>query len=196
MEDRPVEQAAESPGGPASARGWWWDGRQTVASRRRWWTWALLGLTLLGLWAILLFQSDWRVTDRLLGSAMADLRATRAAFEEGDLDQARDDAGRAAVRTRAARSRIDGPLWWLLGRTSQYGPNLRTVQHLVATAHAAAAAVVLGSCDGLGDLATAAADLRGNARDGVDPSLALAREELLDLSGVLDVEVASRAGCP
>lgn len=168
---------------------------QPVKRLRRSWPWALVGLLLVGLWTILLFQSDWKATDRLLGSAMRDLELAAASANDGDLAAAASAAERAHAAATAATERTDGPLWWLVGATTPLGPNLEMARHLVVAAEATSAAVVGRTCDDVADLDHAVTQLMGTSDGNVPVSLRTARADLWRLAESLRRAVAAESDC-
>ena len=163
-------------------------------TRRRRWPWLVLALLLLTRWALLLFQSDWKVTDRLLGSAMLDLGLAAALMTDGDLAAAKVPARRAEAAAEGATGRTDGPLWWILGRTP-LGPNLRVAQQLVVVTDAASGAVLEPSCARVGALTEARADLEALDAE-VPPSVATAGRDMLDLTDTLGSALEAAVECP
>lgn len=151
--------------------------------RRRWRRWVVLALFLVGIWVLLLFQSDWKAADRLLAGAVADAREVRAALADTDIEAATTAAERAHARTQAALTRIDGPLWWLAGRAPRIGRNVQAAQDLAVLADAAAAVSVEAVAEG-GDLLTGEVDLF--ADEGV-VDLAVV-EDLRDRAAGIDLE--------
>lgn len=158
------------------------------------WPWVLVAAFLFIAWALLLFQSDWKVTDRLLGSAMRDLGLAAALMTDGDLAAAEVPARRAAEAAEAATERTDGPLWWILGRTS-LGPNLRVAQQLVVVTDAAGGAVLEQSCARVEVLTEARANLEALDAE-VPPSVATARRDMLDLTDTLGSALEAAGDCP
>jgi len=159
------------------------DDASSPPRRRRWGRWLTLVLILLGIWVLLLFQSDWKSADRLLGGAVADAREVRAALAETDVERASAAAERAHARTQAALTRIDGPLWWLAERAPRIGRNVRAARDLAVLADASAGLAVEAVAQS-GDLLTGEVDLFAEA-GVVDLGVV---EDLRDRAAAIDLE--------